>query len=803
MEVQRRERDKPAAIGAMQVELDDKEDRSTTAKPAPMHVQRRDRDKSDGFGNGVAYKVVETRSDDEISGMNPEAPDTQAPSVGRSWPEFVSSPGDFFANNPIRAFLVAAFFLSVLLLVLLSRQGGGSTLCDEAKPEVLTYPSVNFGRVHHLKDKARFAAVKAENWIVLCVTGAPTDEVRGMVKLQGWQVLAIGDTDTPADWLVPGAIFLSTDLQTTFRYRITSLLPYNSYVRKSIGYLFAIQHGAVRIYDADTHSTFLAGGHLGKSFDIELSPRKTLLQYKAKNRTLVNPFIHFGQRSVWPRGLSLTSVPDIAPEFYYDEVSGGNQFIQQGTGNGLPDVDSIFYHTRRLAGEPINIEFDHLAPEVALPRGTMAPVNSLNTLFHEQAFWAMMLPVTVHTAVSDVIRGYWAQRLLWDVGGIVAFYPPSVHRLDTLEGSTFGDEEDLLHDWGQLIDFLKSWHSSKSTFFERVLDLSYEMAKNGFWSGQDLALTVAWLQDLVSVGYKPPKLQPVENTIKGSRQFLPQILKPVYPGVTDAVSVEKEMGHLLKWRSSSANMVLILECDWARRSNIPVWRMLYGRLFKHVVVISTEADSTLGIDVGGGWQAYSSFPGIFDKYPEAAGFLYLKDHVVFNYWNMQGNNKKLWTMHEVKSSWTVHSFNETGTIWFLKSSIKRTVTKTIYNLPDKLKATYRETMDDTKFIHSSSDFFYIPKRLVDDFKDLASVGVQNKLAHELAMPLFFLAMDRPSQFDSRAFAKVAYVPGGEDPTSHYSIDLNVLYPWRAATEEDLFHIIKALSVGDHLLLAVL
>ena len=36
-------------------------------------------------------------------------------------------------------------------------------------------------------------------------------------------------------------------------------LPYDSYVRKTIGYLFAIQHGAKKTFDADDHGDVIDG----------------------------------------------------------------------------------------------------------------------------------------------------------------------------------------------------------------------------------------------------------------------------------------------------------------------------------------------------------------------------------------------------------------------------------------------------------------------------------------------------------------------------------------------------------------
>jgi hypothetical protein len=91
-----------------------------------------------------------------------------------------------------------------------------------------------------------------------------------------------------------------------------------------------------------------------RHFDTNLVEQKhpVLLQYSHANpnRAVVNPYIHFGQRSVWPRGLPLDHVGDVAHEEFYTEVFGGRQFIQQGLSNGLPDIDAVFYYTRKSSG---------------------------------------------------------------------------------------------------------------------------------------------------------------------------------------------------------------------------------------------------------------------------------------------------------------------------------------------------------------------------------------------------------------------------------------------------------------------
>lgn len=407
-----------------------------------------------------------------------------------------------------------------------------------------------------------------------------------------------------------GAIYLSLDMQAQLGFRVIDYLPYDSYVRKTVGYLFAIQHGAQKIYDVDDRGDVI-DNDIGKHFDVELigesARQEVILQYSHENpnRTVVNPYIHFGQRSVWPRGLPLENVGEIGHEEFYTEIFGGKQFIQQGISNGLPDVDSVFYFTRKASLEAFDIRFDDRAPKVALPQGTMVPVNSFNTIFHSSAFWGLMLPVSVSTMSSDVLRGYWAQRLLWEVGGYVVVYPPTVHRYDRIEAYPFSEEKDLHVNVGRLINFLVGWRSNKHRLFEKILELSYVMAEEGFWTERDVQFTAAWLQDLLAVGYQQPRLMSLEldrpraNIGDGDRkEFVPQKLPSVHLGVEEIGTVNYEIGNLIRWRKNFGNVVLIMYCSGSVERTALEWRLLYGRIFKTVIILSVQKNDDLAVEEG-------------------------------------------------------------------------------------------------------------------------------------------------------------------------------------------------------------
>ncbi|KAI5082895.1 hypothetical protein GOP47_0002638 [Adiantum capillus-veneris] len=724
---------------------------------------------------------------------------------------------EYLSENLSKLVILGLVLLSVVILIVVKNKGDSSALLcaqppsksDHANP----YPNVDFKKVAIVKDKSKYRVFKADRWIIVAVSGPPTDQIRAMVKMPGWQVLAIGDSNTPSNWEVRGAIYLSVEQQAALRFRILAHLPYSSYVRKNVGYLFAIQHGAKMIYDVDENASIL-GGSLSTVFDIALSSskskRESLLQYLClQNRTTVNPYIHFGQRSVWPRGLPLESVSNINAEIVYGRVPSGKQYIQQGLANGFPDVDSVFYHSRKAEAELFDIKFDSHALPVALPQGTMAPMNSLNTLFHSSAFWALMLPVSVHPQVSDILRGYWAQRLLWEIGGYYAVYPPSIYRVDTSKPHNFEDEKDLPESVERLAEFLVAWTSRKGTFFKKVLDLSHSLATAGFWAAQDVTFTADWLQDLVSVGYLQPSLLALEaeggkplSSQLDHMEFVPLALPSIHLGVKESETVAFELGNLLKWNKFFGNIVLILECSWPVNHTAIGWRMLYGRIFKTVVLLSSKKDSKFGVLAPEDSQTYILLPEIFEQHKEAEGFLFMKDYVILNYWNLlQANKTKLWNLHKVgKAAWKAASHSRNGTEWYFQESAKQSVKTMVKHLPIEFRLPYRENIDDKHYVVSKSEVFYVPKRFVEDFISLVPLAIQAKLNQELAIPLIFLSMDRLDNFDSEAFSNVVYKTGSD---AVYSAEAHIVRPLKATSQRQLLHIMKGMASGDPLLLEVL
>ncbi|KAJ6790722.1 putative glycosyltransferase STELLO2 [Iris pallida] len=732
-----------------------------------------------------------------------------------------------FSDNLLRIAVASLLLLAAAasLLLLPSLSSSAAILCFQKTSSASfshslpPFPNLNSVPPLPLSPSAPFASLRSDRWIVVSAPSSPSPSpsLRRLARIPSWQLLAVADSRTPPDWSLDGAIFLSLDDQLRLGYRTAAHLPRSSpLARKSLAYLFAIHRGARRIFDADDRA--IVKDDLSRHFDVDLvgdaaSP-SVLLQYSHHdpNRTVLNPYVHFGQRSVWPRGLPLENVGQVGHEEFYTEIYSGRQFIQQGLSNGLPDVDSIFYFTRKSTGlESFDIRFDEDAPKVALPQGTMVPVNSFNTLFHAQAFWGLVLPVSVSAMASDVIRGYFAQRILWEIGGFVAVYPPTIYRMDDAESYPYTEERDLHVNVGRLIKFLVAWRSNKPTLFERILQLSYAMAEEGFWTEVDVKLTAAWLQDLLAIGYQQPRLMALEldrprATIgHGDRkEFVPKELPSVHLGVEEVGSVNNEIENLIRWRKNFGNIVLVLFVSGSVERTALEWRLLYGRIFKTVIILSEHSNLDLVVENGDMPHAYKYLPKVFDRYTGAEGFIFLQDDMILNYWNLlQANKTNLWITNNVPESWVSVTIDGDSNEWLVKQADM--VKQLVSNFPVRFQVNYKENMgEESKMIICGSELFYVPRRFVRDFVDLVGLVGDWDIHHKVAVPVFFLAMDSYQNFDSKLLAKVAYRTGqpinGSSLSSVYSTEVPALYPVDIRDELEFIKLIRLMASGDPLLM---
>jgi hypothetical protein len=158
--------------------------------------------------------------------------------------------------------------------------------------------------------------------------------------------------------------------------------------------------------------------------------------------------------------------------------------IIQSIADREPDVDAIY----RLTNPKYPLFF-HTDNRYSACLTIMAPFNAQATLFTEDAFESMLLPVTVHGRVSDIWRGYMASAIL---RCSLAFAAPWVTQVRNS------------HDYLADFDAELPLYQQASAFVNYLSNISYvdihdamtDAYLHGLVEEADVKLSLAWQADL-------------------------------------------------------------------------------------------------------------------------------------------------------------------------------------------------------------------------------------------------------------------------------------------------------------------
>jgi len=250
----------------------------------------------------------------------------------------------------------------------------------------------------------------AEFAAILTTIQSPTQQVHDLLarlKPLKAPLVVAGDSKGPAAFEVEGAEFLSLATQRASHWRLARLLGERHYARKNIAYLTAVGQGARCLYETDDDTAPIAAwGPRGDRLDAE----------RAEAEEWANVYRLFSKDLCWPRGLPLDAIHDPVGRGKAEAVWAP---IQQGLIDGNTDVDAIW----RLLWSH-DIAFDTKAPPVYLPANIWCPFNSQSTWWWQDAFPLLYLPFHCSFRMTDIWRGFIAQRCLWAMGANLAFTPP-------------------------------------------------------------------------------------------------------------------------------------------------------------------------------------------------------------------------------------------------------------------------------------------------------------------------------------------------------------------------------------------
>jgi hypothetical protein len=317
----------------------------------------------------------------------------------------------------------------------------------------------------------------------------PTPCVRrlaqGLTRV-GARCLVLGDRKGPDAYDLPGATFFALAEQRCLPFRLAPLLPADNYARKNLGYLLAVRAGARCVYETDDDNLPADGWR----------PRRLVTPAQpVAPRPWVNVYGAWGARDIWPRGfpLDLVGDPQTCAHDRTTPVRDVVAPVQQGLVDGAPDVDAVW----RLV---LNREFTFApGPSLYLPPGTWCPFNSQTTWWWPPAFPLLYLPSHCSFRMTDIWRGFVAQRCLWELGHGLVFHAP-----ETIQQR---NEHNLLRDFHDEVP----GYLNNRRIAARLNDLSLaagpgatadnlvrcyeELVAAGFFPADELALVRAWVED--------------------------------------------------------------------------------------------------------------------------------------------------------------------------------------------------------------------------------------------------------------------------------------------------------------------
>ncbi len=309
---------------------------------------------------------------------------------------------------------------------------------------------------------------------------------------QGVSLIVVGDQKSPKEFFLPGCDFYPIERQQALPFSLASVLPYNHYARKNIGYLVAASHGAGIIIETDDdnlpHPAFWE------------ERKRTHDAHVLAGCGWVNVYRYFTLSHVWPRGFALDRLHGEMP--LLARRRSADCPIQQGLADGNPDVDAIYRLTL-----PLPIDF-HDAADVALGSGSICPFNSQNTTWFSEAFALLYLPSYCSFRMTDIWRSFIAQRIAWECNWHILFHRSTVRqeRNDHDFLKDFQDEiPGYLHN-AQIVAALKDLRlkggrknipSNLRLCYRTLIDM-------GLIGPEEMPLLEAWLMDLRTIGAGTP-----------------------------------------------------------------------------------------------------------------------------------------------------------------------------------------------------------------------------------------------------------------------------------------------------------
>lgn len=255
--------------------------------------------------------------DTKIDNVKPTAEDSANDNENKSFikNEFTNIKNNIMKNKNKNIIFILIIIISVIIIFLLLRQINSKIKKDVSEKKVILPEKISSKINTQINAsnivKNNLTKFNSSKWIVLTTINSPKSDLNKLLKTPDpWKIVVIGDSKTNnSEWKIfknsTKLIYLSIEDQMKLGYNITKFIPLNSYTRKNIGYLYAIQNGANEIYDIDDNIKLV------NNFFLNIYVNKYTIYAENNNSVMVNPYNYFGKPSMWPRGFRLKDIEKI------------------------------------------------------------------------------------------------------------------------------------------------------------------------------------------------------------------------------------------------------------------------------------------------------------------------------------------------------------------------------------------------------------------------------------------------------------------------------------------------------------
>jgi len=687
--------------------------------------------------------------DTKIDNVKPTAEESANDNENKSFikNEFTNIKNNIMKNKNKKIIFILIIIISSIIVLLLLRQINSKIKKNESEKIVILPENISSQINASNIVKNNLTKFNSSKWIVMTTINSPKRNLNKLLKAPSpWKIVVIGDNKTNnSEWQKfknsTNLIYLSIEDQLKLGYNITKFIPLNSYTRKNIGYLYAIQNGANEIYDIDDNIKLV------NKFFLNIYVNKYTIYAENNNSVMVNPYNYFGKPSMWPRGYRLKDIEKKFENKFYRLFSSRanlNHLIYQGLLNVEPDVDSIYSQTRIIKKKSVKQRFTYIGNLMYLP-GNFVPINSKNTRYLYDIFPSLALPITVPKKVSDIWRGYIMQRYAWIYNGTVIFqHACAEHKRNHHKNNlNFIEEKDLYYKLDDILNALNIDVDNNikhpSEFLIKLIEI---LVEKGILGEKDLDMYNAFIQDLNSFGYNYNLVfnHKIEKNEKELLNFYSELKFYQARERKDFLQNNNKAIKLFNHKSTKEkyeNILLIINYNYEFLTKLNDYMLkLYHEYFPNLIFVYPEfiEDNQTYVscpESHRGYYSYKCVKKVYEKYPNYKGYLFLMDD----------NFLKVWELENLDFSipWFYHFFVRNSE--FQRLSYLRA--KKVLDIRLDWRRNYTKYLGSYIVAYAVSDIYYLPKEDIGRFCEMVDFFYERRVFLESAVPTIMGIMLKP------------------------------------------------------------